>query len=113
MAGSGWAGCRLLPVLKEGYIWAEVTGYQRENETDRLTARVNERECTSGRDPQRFLHEPVVVETGASVTIYWTSVPPKGGQNCQATHPSTESWSSGNRWEPDRSSMAPATRPAK
>jgi hypothetical protein len=80
---SGWADCQLSPVLKEGNSWAEVTGYEGDAAGARLTAEVNERECTSGRDPDRFLHEPLVVETSESVTIYWTAEPPKGGQDCQ------------------------------
>ncbi len=80
---AGWADCQLSPVLKEGDSWAEVTGYKGDAASARLTTQVNERECTSGRDPERFLHEPVVVETSEKVTIYWTSEPPKGGQDCQ------------------------------
>ncbi len=79
----GWAGCQLSPVLKEGNSWAEVTGYKGDAESARLTAQVSERECTSGRDPGPFLHEPFVVETNEKVTIYWTSEPPKGGGDCQ------------------------------
>jgi len=79
---AGWGGCQLSPVLKEGNSWAEVTGYRGDAASARLTAQVNERECTSGRDPERFLHEPFVVETSEEVTIYWTSEPPKGGQDC-------------------------------
>jgi hypothetical protein len=66
--------------LKEGNNWAEVTGYKGDAASARLTAQVNERECTSGRDPERFLHEPFVVETSKKVTIHWTSEPPNGGQ---------------------------------
>lgn len=80
---TGWGDCQLSPVLKEGNSWAEVTGYTGDAASARLTARVNERECTSGRDPERFLREPFVVETSAKVTIYWTSEPPEGGQDCQ------------------------------
>lgn len=80
---AGWAGCQLSPVLKDGHSWAEVIGYRGDAASARLTAQVNERECTSGRDPERFLHEPFVVETSEKVTIYWTSEPPKGGQDCQ------------------------------
>jgi hypothetical protein len=80
---AGWADCQLSPVLKEGTSWAEVTGCKGDAASARLTARVNERECASGRDPERFLHEPFVVETSEKVTIYWTSEPPKGGQDCQ------------------------------
>jgi hypothetical protein len=79
---AGWGGCQLSPVLKQGNVWAEVTGYRGDAESARLTAQVNERECTSGRDPGPFLHEPYVVETSDKVTIFWTSEPPKGGQNC-------------------------------
>jgi hypothetical protein len=80
---AGWAGCQLSPVLKDGKSWAEVTGYKGDAASARLTAQVNERECTSGRDPERFLHEPFLVETSDSVTIYWTSEPPEGARDCQ------------------------------
>ena len=80
---AGWAECQLSPVLKEGNSWAEMTGYTAAAAGARLTAQVHERECTSGRDPDPFLHEPWVVETSEKVTIYWTSEPPKGGRDCQ------------------------------
>ena len=80
---AGWAECQLSPVLKEGNSWAEVSGYTAAAAGARLTAQVHERECTSGRDPDPFLHEPWVVETSETVTIYWTSEPPKGGQDCR------------------------------
>lgn len=80
---AGWGDCRLAPVLKEGNSWAEVTGYRGDSGSARLTARLNERECTSGGDPDRFLHGPFLDETSEKVTIYWTSEPPKGGQDCQ------------------------------
>lgn len=79
----GWADCQLSPVLKDGKSWVEVTGYSGDGASARITAQVNERECASGRDPERFLHEPFVVETDETVTIYWTSETPKGGQTCQ------------------------------
>lgn len=84
---AGWGGCQLSPILNEGNSWAEVTGYRGDAASARLTAQVNERECTSGRDPEGFLHEPFVVETSEKVTIYWTSEPPKGDQNCQGNLP--------------------------
>lgn len=84
---AGWGDCQLSPVLREGNSWAEVTGYRGDAASARLTAQVNERECTSGRDPERFLHQPLVVETSEKVTIYWTSEPPKGGQDCQGNPP--------------------------
>ncbi len=80
---TGWAECQLSPVLEEGNDWAEVTGYEGDAASARLTAEVSERECTSGRDPRPFLHEPLVVETRATVTIYWTTEPPRGGHDCQ------------------------------
>jgi len=83
---AGWGGCQLSPVLKEGNSWATVTGYKGDAASNRLTAQVNERECASGRDPEPFLHEPLVIETSEKVTIYWTSEPPKGG-NCLGTPP--------------------------
>lgn len=82
---AGWGGCQLSPVLKNGNSWSEVTGYVRAPDSARLTAQVRERECTSGRNPDRFLHEPFVVETSDKVTIYWTSESATGGQDCQAT----------------------------
>jgi hypothetical protein len=84
---AGWAGCQLSPVLKEGNSWVEVTGYHRDEKSARLTAQVQEHVCTSGRDPEPFLHEPFVVETSDRVTIYLTSEPPEGGQDCQGTPP--------------------------
>lgn len=79
----GWGGCQLSPVLKDGHSWAEVTGYTANPESTRLTVQVNERECVSGRNPEPFLHEPFVAETDKSVTLYWTSEPPSGDQDCQ------------------------------
>jgi len=38
--------------------------------------------CTSARDPAAYLHEPVVVETADSLTVYWTSKMPEGAQTC-------------------------------
>jgi hypothetical protein len=79
----GWGDCQLSPVLKEGLSRVEVTGYRVDAGSTHLTATVRERECASGRDPERFLHEPFVVETDSSVILYWTSEPPTGGQDCQ------------------------------
>jgi hypothetical protein len=86
---AGWAECRLSPVLREGLAWAEVTGYRGDAQATTVTVEVHERECTSGRDPSSFLHEPFVVENAESVTIYWTSDPPSCDQNCQG-NPSVE-----------------------
>jgi hypothetical protein len=80
---TGWGDCELSPVLQDGYMWAQVMGYRGDPTRARLTAQVSERECTGGRDPEAFLHEPHVVETSESVTIYWTSDPVDGAQSCQ------------------------------
>jgi len=84
---SGWGDCQLSPVLKPGFAWTEVMGYRGDAEDTTITAMVRERECTSGRDPSPFLHEPIVVETAGSVTIYWTSEPAAGDQSCEGTPP--------------------------
>jgi hypothetical protein len=86
---AGWGHCRLSPVLKDGLAWAVVTGYRGDAQATTITVEVHERECTSGRDPSSFLHEPFVVETAESVIIYWTSEPPSGDQTCQG-NPSVE-----------------------
>lgn len=41
-----------------------------------------EQACTSGRDPLPHLHEPAVVETDDSVTVYLSTEPVRGGANC-------------------------------
>jgi hypothetical protein len=79
----GWGDCRLLaPVLADGRAWARVDGYRivgpRSLEVD-----VSEVQCTSGRDPKKYLHDPNVIATGASVTLSWTSTPAEGAHSCQ------------------------------
>ena len=80
----GWGNCNLAPVLAPGLIWAEIAapaaGLDRAEPS--VTVEVNERKCTSGRDPEPFLNEPVVVESEASVIVYWTSDSPKGVATC-------------------------------
>ena len=86
---SGGGDCRLQPLLRPENTWVELSapkgGIDRDGTS--LTVGVNERECSSGRDPTPFLHEPSVVETETSVTVYWTSAPPAGGQNCLGNAP--------------------------
>ena len=81
---SGGGDCRLQPVLRPGNTWVELSapkgGLDRAGTV--VTVGVHERECTSARDPGPFLHEPALVETSESVTVYWTSTPPEGGQRC-------------------------------
>ncbi|WP_203337580.1 hypothetical protein [Nocardioides limicola] len=80
---TGWGDCHLSPVLTEGAAWVEVTGVRSDPEGSTLTAQIHERECTSARDPEPFLHDPYLVETSDSVTLYWTSEPLNGAANCQ------------------------------
>jgi hypothetical protein len=85
----GWAmggggGCQLAPVLEGGNTWVELN--EPSGGLDRVatepTIAVNEVECTSSRDPKPYLHDPVVVENDASVTVYWTSDPMVGAATC-------------------------------
>ena len=80
----GWGKCNLAPVLAPGLIWAEIAappdGLDRAGTS--LEVEVSERECTSGRNPEPFLNDPVVDEGEDSVTVYWTSDSPKGPQTC-------------------------------
>ena len=48
---------------------------------------VTETACASGRDVRPFLHAPVVRETPTTVTVYWTSTPPQGAQDCIGVAP--------------------------
>ncbi len=83
----GWGDCQLAPVLKPDVEWAEATTVRADGAT--LTLQVNERQCASARDPEPYLHEPVVVETDDAVTIYWTTTPVVGGADCPG-NPSVE-----------------------
>lgn len=58
--------------------WVEVTGLSAPAaDTGEVTVVVSEIACTGARDPGPFLHEPTVVETDQSVTVYWTTTPPE------------------------------------
>jgi hypothetical protein len=92
--GLDWTGhgdCRLAPVLPAGEDWAEVTAPP--DGLDRtapdLTVLVNERQCTSGRDPRPHLDEPSIIEQDDLVVVSWTSPQPRGAQNCVG-NPSVE-----------------------
>lgn len=81
---AGWGDCNLAPVLAEGSTWARVSSYHATGQdATTLQAEVTENQCTSGRDPGPFLHEPTIVEDEESVTIYWTTTPHEGAANCQ------------------------------
>lgn len=80
----GWGGCEVTPALPAGADWAEIAvppgGLDRA--ATALTLAVEERSCTSGRDPAPFLGEPVVVEDEGSVTVSWTTDTAQGAQTC-------------------------------
>ncbi len=80
--GRGWGGCDLRPALRDGVTWAEVSGTPGglDPSSSAVDVLVTEVECASGRDPSPFLHEPVIVETADTVTVYWTST--RGGETC-------------------------------
>lgn len=79
---TGGGDCHLEPVLHPGRTWVELKAPSLDRASDAPMVDVNERTCTSARDPSPFLHDPYVVETDESVTVYWTSTPPEGGQDC-------------------------------
>ena len=85
-AWRGHGGCRrLVPQLERDEImWVELSapGAGLDRTATTLTVGVNEIACTSSRDPEPFLRSPAVVETEASVTVYWTSEAPTGAQTC-------------------------------
>ncbi len=88
-SAGGWGDCNLAPVLRGGVIWAEIsaTPVDPDAASSTVAVEVRERECTSGRDPLPFLHEPTVIEADETVTVYWTSDAPHGGQTCQGNPP--------------------------
>ncbi|WP_019146204.1 hypothetical protein [Aeromicrobium massiliense] len=81
---AGWGDCRLEPVPTDSAGWAMVTASATDLDPDATSVpvRVTEVECASSRDPEAHLHEPVVVETDESVTVYWTAEKPTGPQKC-------------------------------
>jgi hypothetical protein len=87
-AAVGWGNCQLTPVPEPGTSQVEVTRVVRAKGRT-LTVLVNERQCTSARDPGPHLNDPAVVETVESVTITWTSEPVDGAATCQG-NPSVE-----------------------
>lgn len=83
----GWGDCQLAPVVDAGSAWAEVNSFRKVSQRS-LEVEVSEVECTSGRNPDKHLHEPTVVETAETVTLYWTTAAPAGANDCQG-NPST------------------------
>jgi hypothetical protein len=88
-SAGGWGDCNLAPVVNDGVIWVEMSAAPAglDSASSTLAVEVRERECTSGRDPLPFLHEPTVIEADETVTVYWTSDAPHGAQTCQGNPP--------------------------
>lgn len=69
-----WGGCSLSPVLAHpGMLWVEIAAPDADPLSSQLQLDLAEGACLSGRDPDDFLNEPIVVETPESVTVFWTS----------------------------------------
>ncbi|TCI99619.1 hypothetical protein [Aeromicrobium sp. IC_218] len=81
---AGWGDCQPRPVPVDAVAWAMVTASAADLDPDAVSVpvRVTEQECTSSRDPEAHLHEPVVVETDRTVTVYWTTEVVTGPQKC-------------------------------
>lgn len=81
---TGWGDCNLAPVLERDSSFAEVSaprdGLDRTSTS--VEVGVTEQECTGARNPLPHLHEPFVVESQDTVTVYWTSTPPTGANTC-------------------------------
>ncbi|GAA4674670.1 hypothetical protein [Nocardioides nanhaiensis] len=71
----GWGDCQLAVVIPAGRGQVEVTAPPGgvDPATTAPTVLVNERDCTSGRDPRPFLGQPTVVESGDEVLVTLTS----------------------------------------
>ena len=81
---SGWGECQLAVVIPAGRGQVEVTAPPGgvDPTTTAPTVLVNERDCTSGRDPRPFLGEPQVVESEDTVLVTLTSEALQGDANC-------------------------------
>lgn len=86
---SGWGDCNLEPVLPADAGWVDIVAAPDglDPAATSVAVEVIERDCTSGRDPEQFLHEPFVVEDNDVVTVYWTSEAVRGDANCQGNPP--------------------------
>lgn len=87
---AAWGTCNLAPVPPDGIAWASVSRASTPPDpaATSVPVAVSEYQCTSGRDPSPYLHEPIVVEQQSTVTVYWTTTPFKptgsgdGGVTC-------------------------------
>jgi hypothetical protein len=82
---ASWGDCQLHVALPAGRTQVELTAPDGgvDGNTTAPTVMVNERECTSGRDPNTYLGEPEVTETADTVSVFLTSESAVGDQNCQ------------------------------
>lgn len=81
----GWGGgCGPQPVLPPGLQWAGMIAPPAGIDTSAVLVevQVGEGRCSSGRNPDPYLHEPAVVESDESVIVYWISDAPVGSQTC-------------------------------
>ncbi len=88
---TSWGDCQLHVALPAGRSQVEVTAPEGgvAGDTTRPTVLLNERDCTSARDPRPFLGEPELVETHDRVTVMVTSESLVGGADCPG-NPSVE-----------------------
>lgn len=78
----GFGDCQLERQYAEGHARVDVATAERSG-PHRLRLGIVEQDCTSGRDPLPYLHEPAVVESEEAVTVYFSSEPVRGGASCQ------------------------------
>lgn len=95
-AANSWSGtCGARPAVPPEVSWVQLALPDDDDApadgTDQTAATVSpgavellvsEVECTSARDPEPFLAEPVVVESAESVTVFWTTEAVVGGADC-------------------------------
>lgn len=81
----GWGDCQLAVVIPPDRGQVEITAPRGgvDASTPTPTVLVNERDCTSGRDPRPFLGEPRVVESGDTVLVTLTSEALREDASCQ------------------------------
>jgi len=79
----GWGDCGLQPTLRPGNAWVQLHEYRAESsEATAVQVSLSEQQCTSSRDPDPYLHQPVVEERSDAVVVYWTTTPFVGGADC-------------------------------
>jgi hypothetical protein len=82
---SSWSGtCGARPVLPAYSAWAQIAlpADATNPAGTSVDLLVSEIQCTSARDPEPFLADPVVVETDGTVTVYWTTEQMTGDATC-------------------------------